>query len=124
MDESLPAVLRIKAAPTRTLLASAALLVAFVAVLTIEVIFVGPRFGTKGAEGFIAPSVMGFRAQPMLWIDLESDGKQQELLYLGGNADLYLLVDPCNDDETLYVSVGGSRLVVIDEVTCSHAEGG
>jgi hypothetical protein len=88
------------------------------------VIFVGPRFGTKGAEGFIAPTVLGFRAQPMSWIDLESDGKQQDVLYLGGNADLYLLVDPCNDDKTLFVSVGASRLVVIDEVTCSHADGG
>ena len=124
LDESMPAVLRIETSPTRTLVRSAALLVAFFAVLTIEVMFVGPRFGTKGAEGFIAPTVLGFRAQPVLWIDLEADGKQQEILYLGGNADLYLLVDPCNDDETLFVSVGASRLIVIDEVTCSHADGG
>jgi hypothetical protein len=124
LDKSIPAVLRIKTGSTRILVGGVALLVAFFAVVTIEVMFVGPQFGTKGAEGFIAPTVMGFRAQPMLWIDLDSDGKQHEILYLGGNADLYLLVDPCNDDETLFVSVGASRLIVIDEVTCSHAEGG
>jgi CheY-like chemotaxis protein len=41
------------------------------------------------------------------------------VLYLGGNADLYVLVDPCNDDEVEFVSVGSQRLVVIDEVTCA-----
>ena len=95
------------------------MLLLFLGALTAEVLAVGPRFGTKGAEGFLAPTVLGFRAQPVTWIDLDADGTQQELLYLGGNADLYLLVDPCNDDETLFVSVGASRLIVIDEVTCS-----
>jgi hypothetical protein len=124
LDESMPAVLRIKTSPTRILVRGAALLIAFFAVVTIEVMFLGPQFGTKGAEGFIAPTVLGFRAQPMSWIDLESDGKQQDVLYLGGNADLYLLVDPCNDDKTLFISVGASRLIVIEEVTCSPADGG
>ncbi len=124
LDESMPAVLRVKTSSTRIFVRGAALLVAFFAVVTIEVMFVGPQFGTKGAEGFIAPTVMGFRAQPMSWIDFDSDSKQRDVLYIGGNADLYLLVDPCNDDETLFVSVGGTRLIVIDEVTCSPADRG
>jgi hypothetical protein len=42
------------------------------------------------------------------------------VLYLGGNADLYVLVNPCEDDTVEFVSVGSSRLVVIDEVSCEH----
>ena len=42
------------------------------------------------------------------------------MLYLGGNAGLYVLVNPCNDDSVELVSVGATRLVVIDEVTCSR----
>jgi hypothetical protein len=118
LDEVLPALLRIKASPTRTLLGGAAVLVACLAALTVEVIAVGPHFGTKGAEGIIAPTVLGFRVQPMRWIDVDADGKEQDVLYLGGNADLYVLIDPCNDDEVLFVSVGATRLVVIDEVSC------
>ena len=37
---------------------------------------------------------------------------------LGGNADLYVLVYPCDNDAVEYVSVGAHRLEVIDEVTC------
>jgi hypothetical protein len=54
----------------------------------------------------------------MRWIDVDADGTEQDMLYLGGNADLYVLIDPCNDDETVFVSVGSARLIVIDEVDC------
>ena len=118
LDEVLPAALRIKASPARTLLGGAVVLVLCLAALTVEVTAVGPQFGTKGAEGVIAPTVLGFGTQPMRWIDVDADGKEQDVLYLGGNADLYVLIDPCNDDETLFVSVGATRLVVIDEVSC------
>ncbi len=40
------------------------------------------------------------------------------MLYLGGNADLYVLVHPCDGDTVEFVSVGSTRLVVIDEVAC------
>jgi CheY-like chemotaxis protein len=118
LDEVLPAALRIKASPARTLVGGAAVLVLCLAALTVEVVAVGPQFGTKGAEGVIAPTVLGFGTQPMRWIDVDAGGKEQDVLYLGGNADLYVLIDPCNDDETLFVSVGATRLVVIDEVSC------
>jgi DNA-binding NarL/FixJ family response regulator len=45
-------------------------------------------------------------------------------LYLGGNADLYVLVDPCDEDTVEFVSVGSTRLVVIDEVVCAPAGAG
>ena len=118
LDEVLPAALRINASPILTLLGGAVVLVVCLAALTVEVIAVGPHFGTKGAEGIIAPTVLGFGTQPMRWIDVDADGKEQDVLYLGGNADLYVLIDPCNDDEILFVSVGATRLVVIDEVSC------
>ena len=50
--------------------------------------------------------------------DLDPGGPPRDVLYLGGNADLYVLVDPCNDDEVDLVSVSRHRLVVIDEVVC------
>ena len=50
--------------------------------------------------------------------DVDSGGEAREVLYLGGNADLYVLVDPCDDDTVELVSVGSTRLVVIDEVSC------
>ena len=63
--------------------------------------------------------LIGFRAQPVLHTDVGGDSATRELLYLGGNADLYVFVDPCNDNEVWFVSVGSSRLENIDEVTCS-----
>ena len=42
--------------------------------------------------------------------------------YSGGNADLYVLVDVCDNDRVDYVSVSTQRLVVIDEVTCPDGE--
>jgi hypothetical protein len=94
-------------------------LLAFLTVLTVEATVVGPDFGPSGAREFIAPTVLGFSAQPMQAYDVNEAGPPREVLYLGGNADLYVLVDPCNDDEVEYVSVGSQRLVVIDEVTCA-----
>ena len=51
--------------------------------------------------------------------DVDNGGPPRAVLYLGGNADLYVLVDPCNDDEVEFVSVGSQRLVVIEEITCA-----
>ena len=90
----------------------------FLAVLVCETMVVGPELRTDGAHGWIAPRVLGFRATPMRAFDVDAGGEAREVLYLGGNADLYVLVDPCNDDQVELVSVGATRLVVIDEVTC------
>ena len=50
--------------------------------------------------------------------DVWGERPPREVLYLGGNADLYVLVDPCNDDAVEMMSVGSSRIDIIDEVTC------
>jgi CheY-like chemotaxis protein len=119
LSDELPPALRIQASPRRTLVSGLAVLLAFLTVLTVEATVIGPDFGPSGARGFIAPTVLGFSAQPMQANDVNEAGPPREVLYLGGNADLYVLVDPCNDDEVEYVSVGSQRLVVIDEVTCA-----
>jgi hypothetical protein len=84
------------------------------------------RRGVGGAtdEQFVAVSggvaesggISHERADAPAVVEVDS-GQERELLYLGGNADLYVLVDHC-DDAVHYVSVGATRLQVIDELTC------
>ena len=120
LADELPRFLRLeRVRPMRMLVGAGAALVLFMVLLAGEGLFIGPDLGTRGADGWIAPRVLGFKAQPMQAFDVDSGGEPRELLYLGGNADLYVLVDPCNDDTVELVSVGSTRLVVIDEVTCS-----
>ena len=47
------------------------------------------------------------------------DGVQEPLgaLYLGSNADLYVLYDPCAET-VRFVPVGSSRVELVDVVTC------
>ena len=90
---------------------------AFVFVLAYEVMIVGPDLRTDGEHGLLTPRVLGINAQPVIAFDVDT-GEATEYLYLGGNADLYVLVDPCDDDNVFYVSVGATRLLVIDEVAC------
>lgn len=120
LTDELPRFLRLeKIRPMRMLVGTGAALFLFMALLAGESLFIGPELGTRGAGGWIAPRVLGFNAQPMQAFDVDNGGDPSEVLYLGGNADLYVLVDPCNDDTVELVSVGSTRLVVIDEVRCS-----
>ena len=115
----LPRFLRLqRIRPMRMLVGAGAALVLFMALLAGEGLIIGPALGTRGEGGWIAPRVLGFNAQPVRAFAVDNDGEPRETLYLGGNADLYVLVDPCNDDTVELVSVGSTRLVVIDEITC------
>ena len=119
LNEELPRIMRIEGIrPMRLFAAAVAGMLVFLIALSAEGILVGPDLGTRGANGLIVPRVLGFKAQPMRAFDVDGGREPREVLYLGGNADLYVLVDPCNDDEVELVSVGSTRLVVIDEVTC------
>lgn len=118
-DEELPALLRIRGVSTRAVISGATIvLVLFVGVLVYETEVVGPDLRNDGVHGWIAPRVLGVGAQPVEATDLNSEETRQ-VLYLGGNADLYVLVDPCQEDRVDMVSVGSHRLVVIDEIDCS-----
>ena len=61
--------------------------------------------------------MLGLGARPVMLYDL--DGKHEPLgaLYLGGNADLYVLYDPCAETVRL-VPVGSSRVEYVDQVNC------
>ena len=122
LESELPRILRLEGYSQRRAIAGGVLVVGlFVAGLAIEALFVGPSFNTSGAQGYLMPTTVGFKATPMLVRDVES-GRDDELLYLGGNADLYVMVDPCDDDKVFYVSVGSTRLLVIDEVDCADLD--
>ena len=86
--------------------------------LSAEVLVRGPSFGEKGADGFLVPKFMGFSAQPAIVTDEEGALPVRQRLYLGGNADLYVFVDPCNNDKIEMVSVGSSRIEIVDEISC------
>lgn len=118
LDDDLPAVLQIsRLRPTRAMAGTAIIFAIFLALLSYEVVVQGPSFDESGEAGWIAPDVLGFNAEPME-VTAVDDGSVSEMLYLGGNADLYVLVDPCNDDRVDYVSVGATKMTVIDRVRC------
>jgi len=120
--DELPPFLRIKIRPRRLLIGCLTALLLVLAALGAETILVGPVLGPRGESGVLVPRMLGFNAQPMLAIPVAGDSEPREVLYLGGNADLYVLVDPCNDNQIELVSVAAHRLVVIDEVTCTTAD--
>jgi CheY-like chemotaxis protein len=120
LRSQLPPWLRITGMNRRRVMAGGGILVfAFLSILSTEVLVLGPDLQPDGAHGIIAPRVLGIGATPVLHIDVDDARPPKEVLYLGGNADLYVLVDPCDDDAVEYRSVGSSRLEVIDEVTCN-----
>lgn len=93
-------------------------LVGFLLILGTEVHLMGPDLQPDGLHGFIAPKVLGFRAIPMMLYDLDEKHEPLGALYLGGNADLYVLYDPCKETVRL-IPVGSSRVELIDRVDCS-----
>ncbi len=115
----LPALFRISLShPRHAAIAGAVITLTVLSFLSAEVVLRGPTFTPTGPEGTIAPTFLGFGAQPVRVLTVDGSLPTTELLYLGGNADLYVLVDPCEDDTVFMVSVGSSRIQVIDEVTC------
>lgn len=119
LTAELPGVFRMEfVRPRRAAMASVAIGLLFLAALGGEVLIKGPAFGENGAEGVLVPKFMGFRAQPAIVADVDGALPVRQRLYLGGNADLYVFVDPCNDDQIEMVSVGSSRIVIVDEISC------
>jgi DNA-binding NarL/FixJ family response regulator len=123
LEDGIPPALRITGISSRRAIAGGVVaILVFLAGLSFDVFVVGPDFGPEGVNGVLAPRVLGFTAQPVRAFDVDGDGVPREVLYLGGNADLYVLVYPCADDLVEYVSVGATRLEIIDEVSCESAD--
>jgi hypothetical protein len=53
--------------------------------------------------------------------DLDENLEPLGALYLGGNADLYVLYDPCAETVRM-VPVGSSRVELVDQVNCPSPE--
>lgn len=119
VSDELPRPLRIERVSMKAAIAGGLLvLFLFIAVLSYEVFVVGPDLRADGEHGLIAPRVLGVNAIPVRAVNVDTE-ESNDVLYLGGNADLYVFVDPCDNDRVDYVSVGSHRLVVIDEVICA-----
>jgi len=93
------------------------LILVLLVVLTIEV-FEGPDLRLDGVHGFLAPKAIGLSARPAIIHDLDDKYKPLQVLYLGGNADLYVLYDPC-EKVVRMIPVGSSRVKMIKEVECT-----
>ncbi len=99
-----------------TLAIISGLILVLLIVLTVEV-FEGPDLRPDGLHGFLAPKAIGLSARPAIIHDLDEKYKPLQVLYLGGNADLYVLYDPC-EKVVRMIPVGSSRVKMIKEVQC------
>ena len=100
------------------LLSIGVLFLILILMLSAEVFFRGPDLRTDGLHGFLAPRLLDLSARPAMFYDLDEKHKPLGALYLGGNADLYVLYDPCKKT-VRFIPVGSSRVELIDEVQCS-----
>jgi len=118
LQDHLPVILRLSQQQSgRSLAVVGVLLFLLFNFLGYEVLVTGPDLRVDGLHGRLAPIVLDLGANPVRLFDLDGNIEPIEVLYLGGNADLYVLYDPCTE-ETKMVPVGSSRVVVIDQVAC------
>jgi DNA-binding NarL/FixJ family response regulator len=117
LDDILPRVFQRGGLSRPALAMLLVLVVLFLVVVGAEVWVKGPDLRTDGMHGLLAPQMLGLTARPMVLYDLGGNLEPLGALYLGGNADLYVLYDPCAETVRL-VPVGSSRVEMVDEVTC------
>lgn len=116
MDDVLPVFLKLpkdKIKQTNIILGGLILLLMFV--LSAEVFLRGPDLRPDGLHGIIAPRVLDLSARPVMIHDLNEKLKPLGALYLGGNADLYVLYDPFKKT-VRFVPVGSSRVEFVDKL--------
>ena len=118
LDDDLPVFLRIPRGRNGLILAIMGVIVLiFLGVLGAEVFVRGPDLRTDGVHGILVTKVLDVSARPVMLYDLDEKQEPLGALYLGGNADLYVLYDLCEETVRL-VPVGSSRVEVIDQVIC------
>ena len=122
LDQELPDVMQLPHLGLRRVIAFLSVVtIIFLLVIGTEVLITGPNLQTDGLHGFLAPQVLGFGAQPATLYDLDQNLPPLGALYLGGNADLYVLYDPCLAKVRM-VPVGSSRVELVDRVVCPSTE--
>lgn len=118
LDQELPEALQLPHLDSRRVIIFLGVVIfIFLFVIGTEVWFVGPDMRTDGLHGFLIPEALGFSAKPVRLIDLDGNLEPLGALYLGGNADLYVLYDVCTES-LRFVPVGSSRVEFIDQVGC------
>jgi hypothetical protein len=85
--------------------------------LSVEVFVYGPDLRADGMHGYLAPRVLDLSARPAMIYDLDEKHEPLGALYLGGNADLYVLYDPC-EKVVRFIPVGSARVELIEKVQC------
>jgi DNA-binding NarL/FixJ family response regulator len=118
LDQELPDALRLPHLGSRRVIVFLGLVIfIFLLIVGTEVWIMGPDLRTDGLHGFLVPEALGFSARPVTLIDLDGNLEPLGALYLGGNADLYVLYDPCTRN-IRFVPVGSSRVEFVDGVVC------
>ena len=90
-------------------------LLIFLLVLGAEILVLVPDLRTDGLHGFQSPTVLDLSARPVMVFDLDEKHEPLGVLYLGGNADLNVLYDPCVET-VRFIPVGSSRVEHIKQV--------
>ena len=123
LDQELPEALQLPHLDSRrVILFLGVVIFVFLFVIGTEVWIMGPDLRTDGLHGLLVPEVLGFSAKPVRLIDLDGNLEPLGALYLGGNADLNVLYDPCAETTRL-VPVGSSRVELVDQVICPPPDG-
>ena len=118
MDAELPDFLKLPPDKIRRYLAIVGgLILVLMLFLSAEVFLRGPDLREDGLHGFIAPKALDLSARPVMIYDLDEKHEPLGVLYLGGNADLYVLYDPCKKT-VRFIPVGSSRVEFVDKVQC------
>jgi DNA-binding NarL/FixJ family response regulator len=122
LDKELPEALHLPHLGTRRVIGFfGVVIILFLMILGAEVWIIGPDLRTDGLHGYLVPEVLGFSANPITLYDLDGNLDPLGALYLGGNADLYVLYDPCTETVRM-VPVGSSRVELVDQVVCPKTE--
>ncbi len=118
LDRDLPPFLQLPNMTTwRTFIIVGIILVVLLIAVGAELEIWGPDLRTDGLHGVLTTELFGFKAQPVVVIDLSGENEPLGALYLGGNADLYVLYNPCEETVEL-LPVGSSRVKYVERVTC------
>ena len=122
LDQELPEALHLSHLGARRVIGFlGVVIILFLVIMGAEVLIKGPDLRTDGLHGFLVPEVLGFSANPITLYDLDGNLEPLGALYLGGNADLYVLYDPCAET-VRFVPVGSSRVEHVDRVVCPKTE--